>query len=180
MARRFVERYGWTAFAGLTSLVWALPLVAWAGAVDFAPDAFFAAFFAACLFPAWVFVAWRARRWRVPGSYRWDPAQMSRPELLWGALAALAAIGVIGWLNAALTVDWGILGPGLSAGRPGIWAFVAVALAALAGCAAATAVCWRRAAAAYRLRSGVAIAGPFPPAAGGGREAGVVETISGA
>lgn len=119
MARRFVERYGWTAFAGLTSLVWALPLVAWAGAVDFAPDAFFAAFFAACLFPAWVFVAWRARRWRVPGSYRWDPAQMSRPELLWGALAALAAIGVIGWLNAALTVDWGILGPGLSAGRPG-------------------------------------------------------------
>jgi len=153
VARRFVEKHGWTAFAALTSLVWALPLAAWAGAVDFAPDAFFAAFFAACLFPAWVYVAWRARRWRVPGRYRWEPAQMSRPELVWGILAALAATGVIGWLNAALTVDWGSLGPGLSAGRPGIWVFVVAALAVLAGCAAATVVCSRRAAAAYRLRS---------------------------
>jgi len=59
VARRFVEKHGWTAFAALTSLVWALPLAAWAGAVDFAPDAFFAAFFAACIFPAWVYVAWR-------------------------------------------------------------------------------------------------------------------------
>ncbi len=152
MLRGFVRGWGWTAFAGLSSLVWALPLAAWAGAVDFDRSAWSLAVLGGLLFPIWAAVAWRARRWRVPGRYRWEPAQMSRAELRWSALAALAATGVIGWLNAAATVDWRLLRPGLAAGRPGPWVLLVAALALLAGLAVAALACWRRASAAYGRR----------------------------
>src|SRR5207245_1049629 len=69
---------------------------------------------------------------RVPVSARprrFDLAQMSTSEKRW-TLGFLAFVtGLIAWLNAAATVDWGPLGTAISAGQGGPIA-LAVGLAA--------------------------------------------------
>src|SRR5215510_6510594 len=37
MVNRLVERYGRTGFAALSSVIWALPMAAWAGSADLSP-----------------------------------------------------------------------------------------------------------------------------------------------
>src|SRR5256886_3145185 len=37
MVNRLVERYGRTGFAALSSIIWALPMAAWAGPADLSP-----------------------------------------------------------------------------------------------------------------------------------------------
>jgi hypothetical protein len=155
---KLVQRYGATPVAAATSLVFALPLAAWAGAVDLYPrPAVWATGTAGLvLVVPWVLVARRAfalQARRPVRTRRFEWHQMSRAEKKWAALSAAGAIGIVGWLNAAATVDLPALGPGLAAGRPSIYAFVVAALAALALLAALSWYGWRRNRRAFGLRA---------------------------
>jgi len=154
---RLVERWGRTGFALASSLVWALPMAAWAGSVDLSPGpgpwiAFGAGL---VLLAAWLvcLLSWLGRIPVSPRPRRFDLGAMSGPERLWNALLAGFGIVLIGWLNGAATVDWGILIASLRAGRAGsVW--LAIGLATLLAIAAlGTALSWRRATDAFRARA---------------------------
>ncbi len=153
---RLVERWGRTGFALASSLVWALPMAAWTGSVDLSPGpgpwiAFGAGL---VLLAAWlVLLAWLGRIPVSPRPRRFDLGAMSGPERLWNAALAGFGIALIGWLNGAATVDWGILIGSLRAGHAGSVA-LAIGLAGfLAVAATGTAVSWRNATAAFRARA---------------------------
>lgn len=155
---RLVERWGRTGFALVSSLVWALPMAAWAGSVDLAPGPgpWVAFGFGVVLLAAWLLLL--TRLGRVPISdrpRRYDLGRMSRSERRWNASLAGFGIGLIAWLNGAATVDWGILAPSHEAARSGSLA-LAVGLAGfLAAMVFGLAISWRRADAAYvRRREG--------------------------
>ena len=155
---RLVERWGKTGFAAATSLVWALPMAAWAGSVDLGPDpgpAPWVAFAAGLvLLLGWLVLL--TRLGRVPVSdrpRRWDIARMSAAERGWNLVLALCAVGLIGWLNGAATVDWSLLRPGLAASRVGDLAFAAVLGLLLALFLAGAVFSWRRSAAEFRARA---------------------------
>jgi hypothetical protein len=50
---------------------------------------------------------------------------MSRSEKIWILAAVAFAAGLIAWLNAAATVDWGPLGSAVGSGKAGPIAFAA-------------------------------------------------------
>jgi len=106
------------------------------------------------LLAAWlVLLSWLGRIPVSPRPRRFDLGAMSGPERLWNALLAGFGIVLIGWLNGAATVDWGILIASLRAGRAGsVW--LAIGLATLLAIAAlGTALSWRRATDAFRARA---------------------------
>jgi hypothetical protein len=84
---------------------------------------------------------------------RLDFSGMSPAERRWNVLFAFCAICIIGWLNGAATVDWGILGPKLVAGRPGPIALLAALVAFLGLATAGALISWRRSSAAFRRRA---------------------------
>lgn len=155
---RLVERFGHMGFAALTSLGWALPMAAWAGSADLSPidrTAFpgIALALGVVMLAGWVGLMWWIRR--IPGGtrpHRLDVARMSAAEKRWLLAFAGCAIVVIGWLNAAATVDWSPLVSGVAAGRMAAVAFAlglgAVLLASVAGAV----LTWRRAAQAFASR----------------------------
>jgi len=152
---RLVDRWGRTGFALVSSLVWALPMAAWAGSVDLQPGPGPWIAFAIGLV---LLVAWLVLLTRLGGIHvsarprRYDLGAMSAGEKRWNLALAAFGTGLIAWLNAAATVDWGILTPSLQAGRTGP-VLLAVGLAAfLVAMLAGVTLSWRRADGAYRVR----------------------------
>ena len=153
-----VERFGRTGFAALTSLIWALPMAAWAGSADLSPIdktayPWIALGIGLVMLAVWIVLL--TRLGRIPVSARprrFDIGQMSRPERIWILAAASFATGLIAWLNAAATVDWGPLGTAVGAGKTGP-TLLAVALAIfLLAMIAGIVISWRKAARAYSTR----------------------------
>jgi hypothetical protein len=155
---RLVNRFGRTGFAALTSLIWALPMAAWAGSADLSPidqTAYpsIALGVGLVMLAAWLFLLTRLGRIAVEDRpRRFDLRQMSSAEKRWTLGVIAFATGIIAWLNTAATVDWTPLVTATAAGKPGP-TLLAVGLAVfLVVMVAGVWVSWRRASAAYRAR----------------------------
>lgn len=122
---RLVDRFGKTGFAAITSLIWALPMAAWAGSADLSPidrtaTPSIALGIGVVMLVIWLVLVASLGRVRVsPRQRRFDITQMSPSEKRWTLAAAAFATGLIAWLNAAATVDWGPLGSAIGAGKVG-------------------------------------------------------------
>ena len=150
-----VERWGRTGFALATSLIWALPMAAWAGSVDLVsgPGPLVAFWIGTALLIAWIALLVRVRAMPVSRRHRrYDLRSMSRSERRWNVALALFCIGLIAFLNGAATVDWGILTPSLEAGRLAAVPLALGLAAFLVAMVVGVAVSWRRSDAAYRHR----------------------------
>jgi hypothetical protein len=155
---RLVDRFGRTGAAALTSLIWALPMAAWAGSADLTPidtTAYpkIALAIGLVMLVIWLVLLTRLSRVRVaPRQRRLDLGQMSPSERRWTLALAVFATGLIAWLNAAATVDWAPLGAALGAGKPGPLLLAAGLAAFLAAMLAGIWLSWRRAGEAFRRR----------------------------
>lgn len=155
---KLIDRWGRAGFAAVTSLIWALPMAAWAGSSDLSPIdktayPWVALSIGLVMFVVWIVLIARVARVSVSSRQRrFDLAQMSRAERRWTLITFAFALGAIAWLNAAATVDWGPLVAALTSGKIGpsllALALTIFLLVMLAGIAAS----WRKANAAYRLR----------------------------
>lgn len=158
MIDRLVDRFGRTGFAALSSLLWALPMAAWAGSADLSPidrTAYPRVALGAGLvmLATWLILLTRLRR--IPTTerpHRLDLARMTTAEKRWTLALAAFATGLIAWLNAAATVDWAPLGRAVAGGRPGPLVFAAALVAFLAAMVVGVIVSWRKSAAAFRRR----------------------------
>jgi len=153
-----VERWGRTGFAAVTSLIWALPMAAWAGSADLSPIDKTAYPWVALSIGLVMLVVWivlLTRLGRVPLSSRqrrFDIAQMSPPEKRWTLITLAFVVGAIAWLNGSATVDWAPLITAVKAGKIGP-VLLAVFLAAfLVATITGAVISWRKATAAYRHR----------------------------
>jgi hypothetical protein len=158
-ALRLRERWGQFGFALALSLIWALPMAAWAGSVDLepGPGPWIAFWIGAMLLVVWlVLVLWLARIPVSPRHRRYDVRAMSSSERRWNAALAVFCIGLIAFLNGAATVDWGVLTPSLQAGRLGAVTLSLGLAAFLVAMAVGIAISWRRADVAYRHRQATA------------------------
>jgi hypothetical protein len=128
---RLVERFGRTGFAALSSLIWALPMAAWAGSADLSPIDKTAYPWVALGIGLVMLVVWLVLLSRLgsipvsPRERRFDIGQMSRSEKIWILATVAFAAGLIAWLNAAATVDWAPLGSAIGSGKVGPIAFAA-------------------------------------------------------
>ncbi|MDQ6720243.1 MAG: hypothetical protein M3003_05540 [Candidatus Dormibacteraeota bacterium] len=153
-----MDRYGRTGFAALTSLIWALPMAAWAGSADLSPIDKTAYPWIALGIGLVMLVVWfvlLSRLGRIPVSprpRRFDLAQMSRSEKLWILALVAFVAGLIAWLNGAATVDWAPLGTAVQSGRPGPLAFAAGLALYLVVMVAGILLSWRKADTAFRVR----------------------------
>jgi len=147
-----VSRWGRTGFALAASVLWLLPMSAWAGTVDLYPGPRpWAAFgVGLAMLAVWaLLVAW-SRRVRVePRAHRFDVGRMGTAERGWLAGCAGCAVVVVGWLNGAATVDWSLLRWG-----PATALFLAALAALLLAAIGGAVLCWRRASAAFGSRLG--------------------------
>jgi hypothetical protein len=155
---RMVDRFGRTGFAALSSLIWALPMAAWAGSADLSPIDKTAYPWVALAIGLVMLVVWfvllsRLRTIPVsPRERRFDMAQMSRGERIWTLAAVAFAAGLIAWLNAAATVDWGPLESAIGSGKAGPIAFAAGLAVYVVVMIAGIWVSWRKATSAYQAR----------------------------
>src|SRR6267143_1024872 len=156
---RMVDRFGRTGFAALSSLIWALPMAAWAGSADLSPIdktvyPWIALGIGLVMLVVWLVLLSRLGGIPVsPRQRRFDLGQMSRPERIWTLTAAAFATGLIAWLNAAATVDWGPLGSAVGSGKPGPTVFAVVLAIFLVAMVAGIIWSWRKAGTAYRTRT---------------------------
>ncbi|HET7420197.1 MAG TPA: hypothetical protein VFL27_07435 [Candidatus Dormibacteraeota bacterium] len=155
-----VDRFGKTGFALLASLIWALPMAAWAGSADLSPidqTAYpkVALAVGLAMLVVWLVLVSRLRGiTTTPRAHRFELTQMSGGEKRWTFAAAAFGTGLIAWLNAAATVDWTPLVDAVRQGKPGP-SLLAAGLAAFAlAMVIGVAFSWRRASAAYRARTG--------------------------
>jgi hypothetical protein len=153
-----VDRFGRTGFAALSSLIWALPMAAWAGSADLSPIdktayPWVALGIGLVMLVVWLGLLTRLARIPVsPRQRRFDIVQMSRPERVW-ILALLAfATGLVALLNAAATVDWGPFGAAVGSGKPGPLLFAAGLALYLVVMVAGILFSWQRARTAFRTR----------------------------
>ena len=156
---KLVDRFGRTGFAALSSLIWALPMAAWAGSADLSPIdktayPWVALAIGLVMLVVWLVLLSRLGRVKVVSRQRrFELNQMSRSEKRWILAPAAFATGLIAWLNGAATVDWAPLVSAVTAGKIGP-ALLAAALAAfLIAMLTGVAISWRRATAAYRERA---------------------------
>jgi len=156
--RGLVERFGRTGFAAITSVIWLLPMAAWAGSADLSPidkTATPSIAFGIGVVMLVVWLALVASLGRFPVSKRqrrFDIAQMSSAEKRWTLVCLAFALGLIAWLNGAATVDWGPLGSAIAAGRMGP-ILLAIGLAVfLVAMVAGVVLTWRRETEAYHRR----------------------------
>lgn len=156
---RLVDRFGRTGFAAISSVIWLVPMAAWAGSADLSPvdrtaTPTVAFGIGVVMLIVWLVLVASLGRFRVsPRQRRFDIAQMSSTEKRWTLACVAFALGVIAWLNAAATVDWGPLGSAIGAGKAGpiLFAFgLAIFLVVMVGGVAFT---WRKESEAYRRRS---------------------------
>jgi hypothetical protein len=159
---RMVDRFGRTGFAALTSLMWALPMAAWAGSADLTPidkTAYPWIAFAIGLLMLAVWLVLLSRLRAVPvtaRAHRLDFRQMSARERRWTLALAAFATGLIAWLNGAATVDWNPLAAAVRSGKPGPILFAAALLAFLGAMIAGIWISWRSSRAAFDARSSAA------------------------
>jgi hypothetical protein len=158
MIKRLVDRFGRTGFAALSSLIWALPMAAWAGSSDLSPIdktayPWVALAIGLVMLAVWLVLLTRLRGIQVaPRHRRFDLQQMSAGEKRWTLGLAAFATGLIAWLNGAATVDWGPLVTAVSGGKvgPSLLALgLAVFLLAMLG---GVWLSWRKESAAYEAR----------------------------
>ena len=122
---RLVDRFGRTGAAALTSLIWAVPMAAWAGSADLTPidqTAYprIALSIGLFMLVVWLVIVTRLPKIKMaPRQRRLDIGQMSAGEKRWTLALAAFVTGFIAWLNAAATVDWAPLGAALRNGQPG-------------------------------------------------------------
>jgi hypothetical protein len=159
MMNRWVDRFGRTGFAAVTSLIWALPMAAWAGSSDLSPIdqtayPWIALTIGVLMFAVWIFLLTRLGKIPVaPRQRRLDFAQMSRSEKRWTLALVAFGAGFIALLNGAATVDWTPLAAAIRAGktRPillavGLGVYLAVMLAGIW-------ISWRRSHTAFVERT---------------------------
>lgn len=157
---RLVDRFGRTGFAAISSLIWALPMAAWAGSADLSPidktaTPSVALGIGAVMLVVWLVLVASLRRFPVtPRPRRFDIAQMSPSEKRWTLACAAFATGLIAWLNGAATVDWGPLGSAIGAGKVGPILFAVGLAIFVVAMAAGVWFTWLRESEAYRRRLG--------------------------
>lgn len=153
-----VERFGRTGFAALSSLIWALPMAAWAGSADLTPIdktayPWIALAVGLVMLVVWLVLLSRLGGYPVsPRPRRFDLAQMSRREKVWVVALAAFATGLIAWLNGAATVDWGPLGSAVGSGKVGPTVFAVVLALFVLAMVAGIWISWSKETAAYRER----------------------------
>ncbi len=155
---RLVERYGRTGFAAITSVIWFFPMAAWAGSFDLSPMdktvyPWIALAIGVVMLVVWFVILSRVRTIAVSSRQRrFDIGQMTSSEKRWTLGCAAFILGLIAWLNAAATVDWGPLGSALANGEAGPAVFAAAL--ALFVVVMVAGIVWmaRRANRAYALR----------------------------
>lgn len=155
---KLVDRFGRTGFALLASLIWAIPMAAWAGSADLSPIdhtayPWVALAIGLVMLAVWLVIVSRLRNIPVTNRpRRFDLTQMSSSEKRWTLATAAFGTGLIAWLNGAATVDWGPLVDAVKAGRTGP-TLLATALATFAVVmVAGVALSWRQATAAFKRR----------------------------
>jgi hypothetical protein len=158
---RYVDRFGRTGFAALTSLIWFLPMAAWAGSSDLSPIdktayPWVALSIGVVMFAVWLFLLTRLGKIPVsPRQRHLDIAQMSTSEKRWTLALVAFGAGLIAWLNAAATIDWAPLTQAVSSGKLGPILFAAVLAAFLAAMIAGVLFSWRKARQAFQKRKAV-------------------------
>jgi len=157
--KRLVDRFGRTGFAALSSVIWLLPMAAWAGSADLSPidktaTPGIALAIGVVMLAVWLVLVASLRRFPVsPRQRRFDLAQMSPSEKRWTLASIAFALGLIAWLNGAATVDWGPLGSAIGAGKIGpILLGLGLAIFVIV-MAAGIWFSWRKETAAYRRRA---------------------------
>jgi len=159
---RYVDRFGRTGFAALTSLIWFVPMSAWAGSSDLSPIdktayPWVALSIGIVMFAVWLFLLSRLGKIPVtPRQRRLDLAQMSKSERRWTLALIAFGAGLIAWLNAAATVDWAPLGGAFKSGSSGALLFAGGLAAYLLVMIAGVLVSWRKARSAFHTRKGAA------------------------
>jgi membrane protease YdiL (CAAX protease family) len=159
---RLVERFGRTGAAAVASLIWALPMAAWAGSADLSPIdqtayPWVALAIGVVMLIVWLVLLTRLGRIPVPpGQRRLDLTQMSRSEKRWTLALIAFGAGLIAWLNAAATVDWAPLGVAIGSGKVGPILFAAGLAAFLIAMLAGIVLTWRKSTVAFRVRRGSA------------------------
>ena len=147
-----VMRWGRSGFALASSVIWLLPMAAWAGSVDLypGPRPWIAFGIGVVLLAVWVaLIAW-SRGVAVPSRpHRFDVTAMKGDERKWLLACAACGLVIVGWLNGAATVDWSLLRSN-TATAAFVTGLVLILLAAVAGAVFS----WRRASAAFRGRLG--------------------------
>ena len=155
---RYVDRFGKTGFAAITSLIWALPMAAWAGSADLSPIdktayPWIALSVGIVMLFVWLFLLTRLGRIPVtPRQRRLDIAQMSTSEKRWTLALVTFGAGLIAWLNAAATVDWAPLGSAVGSGELGPILFAAALAAFLVAMVVGIGVSWSKSRGAYLAR----------------------------
>jgi hypothetical protein len=157
--KSLVDRFGRTGFAALSSVIWLLPMAAWAGSADLSPidktaTPAIALAIGVLMLAIWLVLVASLRRFPVtPRQRRFDLAQMSPSEKRWTLACIAFALGLIAWLNGAATVDWGPLGSAIGAGKVGP-ILLAIGLAAFViVMAAGISFSWRKETIAYHRRA---------------------------
>jgi len=156
--QRLADRFGRTGFAALASVIWAVPMAAWAGSSDLSPYdktayPWVALGIGVVMLVVWIVLLTRLRTVPVtPRQHRFDLAQMSAAEKRWTLVAFVFLAGLIAWLNAAATVDWGPLFSSIRAGKIGPLLLAVVLLVFLAAFAIGLGLSWRKASAAFKAR----------------------------
>ena len=155
---RLVDRFGRTGFALLASLIWAIPLAAWAGSADLSPIdrtayPWVALAIGLVMLAVWLVLVARLRT--IPTTkrvHRFDLAQMSSQEKRWTLATAVFGTGLVAWLNGAATVGWAPLVDAIKAGRAGPTLLAVGLVGFLVAMVAGVAVSWQRSTAAFQKR----------------------------
>lgn len=154
-----VERFGRTGFAAVSSVIWLLPMAAWAGSADLSPidksaTPSIAFGIGVVMLVVWLILVASLGRFQVSQRQRrFDIAQMTPSEKRWTLVCIAFVLGLIAWLNGAATVDWGPLGSAIAAGQVGpILLALGLAIFVVAMAAGAW-FSWRKETGAYRGRS---------------------------
>jgi Na+/melibiose symporter-like transporter len=149
--KALVDRFGRTGAAALTSLMWALPMAAWAGSSDLSPIdqtayPWVALSIGVVMLAAWLVLVVRIARTQTDTAgrkRRLDIGQMSSTERRWALATFAFACGAIAWLNGAATVDWTPLLTATAQGKPGPSMFAAALALFLLVMLAGAALSWR-------------------------------------
>lgn len=145
-----VDRFGRTGAAALTSLMWALPMAAWAGSADLSPIdktayPWIALAVGMVMLLLWLGLLTRVARTEVSHRRRrLDIAQMSRAERRWALACFACACLAIAWLNAAATVDWRPLAAAVREGQAAPTMLAAALALVLLLVLAGAVLTWRR------------------------------------
>jgi hypothetical protein len=159
---RFVDRFGRTGAAAMTSIIWALPMAAWAGSWDLSPIdktayPWVALSVGIVMLVVWLILLTRLGRIPVaPRQRRLDFAQMSRSEKRWTLALVAFGAGLVAWLNAAATIDWAPLTAAVGSGKLGPILFAAGLAAFLIVMLAGITISWRRSRGAFQHRRSAA------------------------